>query len=673
MSIFDDLTTWSPRGAAVSLWALGAAFLAWLLFGAGAESVAGVWLAGMLALVPGSVLVWRATGAAGSWRRFVREHLDWHLLAASLLFVLAAEHAFHWQITSDGGLYFANLRSIVFDHDLQIRPELAVLDLSDRPHSIVPVGPSVVWAPLYLLVAAVDWLVGPSPTAGAAHGLQGAYVRAALVSSWLCAAIGVVVIHWRLRREFGRGPSLLTSLLMLGATPLAYYLVVEPSMPHAASFGAVALALTVGDAWCRRGLPSGRQAWIIGSLIGLAFLIRPQDALFGIFPLVAIAAAGAPRASRRHALTRLAWLFAGLAPFLLAQAAFAWAVMRANPVPYQLVGGGGYLDLTSPRWLDVLFSARHGLLSWTPVVTVALVGTVVYARRERTWALPALIVFGAMCWINGSTTDWWGGAAFGGRRFTSMLGALAPGLAVIVVALLRRPLLILAPVAGGFVFWNYLLMMQFETGLMSRDEAIGFDRLIKQQAEVYVRPPYFYPFAFPANAWFAWRHGVSIDRYDLLAPEPMRVHVDVPFDASGARFLVQGWSSTDDDQFGARYFLDGDAGTMVVPLDVAAHQRYGIEVRARAGRAQDAGPVVLAIDVNGRYLGRFTLALGADPITARFAVQTDEHSRPWRKGYNRVTFRRVRSAALQTEAGSEPAVAVYMVRFGPDLLAPDEH
>jgi len=417
-------------------------------------------------------------------------------------------------------------------------------------------------------------------------------------------------------------------------------------------------------------MPSDRQAWVIGSLIGLALLVRPQDALFGLFPLAAIAATRASESPRGHVIRRLAWLAAGIAPFALAQVAFGWMAMKVNQVPYQLVGAGGYLNIASPRWLDVLFSSRHGLLSWTPVITLALIGTVLYARRDRAWALSALVVFGAMCWINGSTADWWGGAAFGGRRFTSMLGALAPGLAVIVAATLRRPLLLLAPAAGGLIFWNYLLIMQLELGFMSRDEAIGFDRLIRQQAEVYVRPPYFYPFAFPANAWFAWRHGVPIDHYDLLSAEPFSLTLEVPFDTWGARFLVDGWKKGDNDAFGPRYFLAGGAGTLLVPLKVPPNQHYGIEVRARAGRAPGVREVVLSVGVNGRQLGQFTLLPGTDPSTARFAAPTDVPGQPWRTGYNRVVFERGPIVRTGSERISEPAVVVYMVRFGPDLRTP---
>lgn len=674
MGVFRRVGGEKWRADVGGLLALAAGFIAWLLFGEAANSAAFVFLGGLLVLVPASVLVWRATRPTGSWWQFVRTYFDVHVLAAALLIVLAAKQGFHWQITSDGGLYFANLRSLVFDHDLQVRPELDVLGLADRPHSIVPVGPAIVWAPLYLVVVGVDWLVGLSPglPAGAAHGLQGPYVRSALVSSWLIAATGLTLIHLRLRREFGSGPALVTSLLVVGATPLVYYLVVEASMPHAASFGAVALVLAAVDAWCRREAPSDRQAWIIGSLVGVSLLVRPQDALFGIFPVVAIAATRGTGASPGHVTGRLAWLAAGVIPFLLLQAGFGWAVMKANHVPYQLFGAGGYLNLASSRWLDVLFSSRHGLLSWTPVVTLALVGTFLYARQNKAWALPALVVFAAMCWINGSTMDWWGGAAFGGRRFTSMLAALAPGLAVVVAAALRRPFLMLAPVAGGFILWNYLLMMQLELGYMSRDEAIGFDRLVRQQAEVYARPPYFYPFAFPANAWFAWRHGVPVDRYDLLSTEPNRVSVDVPFNEWGSRFLVDGWTKGDDDSFGPRYFLADGAGTLLVPLEVPVHLKYGIEVRARAGRAPGARPVVLSVDVNGQSLGEFTLIQGAEPTAASFVAPTDVPGQPWRTGYNRIVLRRIPSAGRARTGSPEPAVVVYVVRFGPSYLNPHD-
>ena len=56
-----------------------------------------------------------------------RRQIDLYALAALLLVVLVAQQRLNEGVTSDGNLYFAYLRSLVFDHDLQIGPELAAV------------------------------------------------------------------------------------------------------------------------------------------------------------------------------------------------------------------------------------------------------------------------------------------------------------------------------------------------------------------------------------------------------------------------------------------------------------------------------------------------------------------------------------------------------------------
>src|SRR5207248_9945140 len=92
-------------------------------------------------------------------------------------------------IGSDGALYFSYLRSAVFDRDLDIREEISVLRQEPRPHDIVPIGPAIFWAPAYLAVAVGDWMGAAAGLwtrdTGPSLGLRGAYVQAAIVSSFL--------------------------------------------------------------------------------------------------------------------------------------------------------------------------------------------------------------------------------------------------------------------------------------------------------------------------------------------------------------------------------------------------------------------------------------------------------------------------------------------------------
>src|SRR6266536_4653965 len=167
--------------------------------------------------------------------------VDVYVLGVLLLFVLLAQIKWNDGVTSDGALYVAHLLSLVFDHDLQIDPELRFLGLPPRPHHVIPIGPTILWAPLYLMVAIGDWLGAAAGlwtrASGVALGSTWAYVEAAFLGSFAAAAVGLTALHLRLRREFGGAIALLTSLLIVGATTLPWYIVAEPSMTHAASFG----------------------------------------------------------------------------------------------------------------------------------------------------------------------------------------------------------------------------------------------------------------------------------------------------------------------------------------------------------------------------------------------------------------------------------------------------
>ena len=57
-------------------------------------------------------------------------------------------------ITTDGVTYFAQLRSVVVDGDLDVTREFAHLGQPPRPNHVVPIGPTLIWTPLYLVVTA---------------------------------------------------------------------------------------------------------------------------------------------------------------------------------------------------------------------------------------------------------------------------------------------------------------------------------------------------------------------------------------------------------------------------------------------------------------------------------------------------------------------------------------
>jgi hypothetical protein len=620
------------------------AALLWIVFSSRTDWAA-IWAVGLLGALTASLALWQGTASSSSYGGFVRRSPDSHLLIVLVTLALGLQREFTEGITSDGCLYFAHLRSLIFDGDLDIGPELGVLNLPPRPSHVVAIGSAWVWLPLYLVVRMAD-AAGLVDEPGALAGLGGPYARAALVSSLLAAAAGLWAIHQRLRREFGGTVALIASVLLFVATPLAWYAIYEPAMTHAASFGLVALFILGAERW--RGHPPSRTAAAaLGVVFSLILSVRPQDGLFGVFLLAAIAASWTDRASRIAQLQGLAWFAAGAVPLIAVQLATLSALMARQPL--QLVGETGYLHVFDSRWLDALFSSRHGFFSWTPIAYVAAIGTVCYLVRNRAWAASALIVLAAMSWVNGSADDWWGGWAFGGRRFTSTLPALAPGLALSVAWVGARPLLALMPVVIAVLGWNILLMQQYHHERIPRDAAVSFQTLVRQQGELLAEQMGVYPFAFPANVWFAWREALPVDRYDLLAPEPLRPRVELALDEHSRRFLLNGWGETDRDESGPFFTVAGEEAMLALPLDPPRAPPPTLEIEAGTGPSRQPTYVVLRVEVNGRMVGEAAL----EPARRTFVFDGNRPDLPrdlWRKGYNRVAFRKLRGRTVAEES-----------------------
>jgi hypothetical protein len=661
------LRRWWPAVVTAAIW------LAWVLWLPPRPSAWTVFTAG---LVPLAVVSRLAVGAHHRWRTHVADRADWYALALALLYALGVQVADAPGITTDGAIYFSQLRSLVFDRDLDVAHEFSYLGQPPRPSHFVAVGPTLVWAPLYLAVATVDAVaravnLSSSPADPGALGLTVSYVRAALLSSFAVGAAGLFAVHALLRRDYARSVALLTTLVIFAATPLVWYMVYEASMTHAASFGAVALLVYAAVRWLGEDGYSASDARWLGTLTALAFLMRPQEALFALVPAVLAGSLAAGWHARTGVLLRLAGQAAlGAAPWLMLQAVHSTLLLRAND--FHLIGQQGYLNPLQSRWIDTLFSSWHGLLSWSPMVYVAVIGTVGLLWRRRLWAVLTLGLLVAMAWVNGSTTDWAGGWSFGGRRFTSTLVMLASGLALALDTARRRPHLLTTLLVAVAVLWNYGLMVQYSGGMVPKDEPVSFGRVVRQQAELLTRPPFTYPFAFPANVWFAWRHGLPVDRYDLLGAEPFTADVTLTLDGRGERFLLDGWEAPGGDEWGAHWWLNASPAAIAVPLSIDSRAAAELEVTARTRFEEPTVEARLELRVNGRPVGQLVAPADA-AATTRLTVPASAGL--WRRGFNRVEIvsvgvRRIDPSdvrppgAIASRLGARPwPVAIYRLRI----------
>jgi len=145
---------------------------------------------------------------------------------------------------------------------------------------------------------------------------------------------------------------------------------------------------------------------------------------------------------------------------------------------------------TSPRIFSVLFSADHGLLSWTPALLLALVGFLLFVRAHRSFGGSLLVVFGVFLYCVASFTNWDGLSSFGNRFFISFTPVFVIGLAAFLAQFAhslgnRVTAIRLAGVSIALLIaWNFGLVLQWGTQMIPARGAISWPVAIRNQVTV---------------------------------------------------------------------------------------------------------------------------------------------------------------------------------------------
>lgn len=417
---------------------------------------------------------------------------------------------------SDEVQYYAYLRSVYFDGDLDFRNEYthfaeqgrrfgdeAVFNAllredANNPNpatgllrNVAPVGSAIMWAPGFILA---DMLVQLANALGAAiprDGYARPYILAACLTSALYSLLGLLLTYRLARRHSGDFAATLATLTVFLASPLVFYTYIAMPWSHATGFFLFALFLAL---WARdwgRPLERGAGRWALLGLVGaLMTMTREQlgllliiPALEGLWVYAGLLRAGrtrdAARLLGRHLLF-LAVLVAALAPQL-----WAYQILNGRPGPSSTVSGK--LIWTSPNFLNTLIDPGRGAFLWAPVLALGLGGLALLGRRDPGLALLLLAGFLAQTYINGAFgTTWHLRRAFGFRRLIECTPIFVLGLAALLEWLRPRvgvwPLL---AAAAALVYWNVGLVAQWTLIRPAiRDELIWEGMLRYQLVEV---------------------------------------------------------------------------------------------------------------------------------------------------------------------------------------------
>lgn len=479
-----------------------------------------------------------------------------YLVFAAILLLFGSIIAFthHYSLSSDGSNYFSYLRSVVFDRDLDFHNEFSHFNkafwatykpkatITGHLTNVFSVGPAILWSPFYLAAHLFVLAANFSGAHFKADGFSGPYILAINLGSLFYGFSGMCLVYRICKKYYDRMVSLIATATVWLATFMFYYTLFEPYMSHATSFFSATLFIYSWDATRSAAMRTTCQWMLLGLAAGLMMLVRWQNGLFTILPaiesivlyLLLVRSKSWPKVGALLTGNLLFLLFTLVAFF---PQMIAWKIIYGSFLT--IPQGTSFLRWNSPFMLELLFSSRHGLYAWSPVVYLSTIGWLAFFKREKFLASTGLVAFLLMTYVNSVVSDWWAGWGFGMRRYDGLVVFFALGLAAFLHIIKKRSLKSsVIEALCIFVFftgYNLFLVDKYLEHKLHPGAPVAFNRLLGlSDTGIYKYTGY--PFSFPANMFFSLKYGISPARYDSLAGG----YIDDPYFYGNTILLGQG-------------------------------------------------------------------------------------------------------------------------------------
>src|SRR5271168_2815814 len=429
-------------------------------------------------------------------------------LAALFLFSLLLVNP--W-VRGDGVGYYAYLRAPIIEHSLNFENDYRYANASFRgprldengnpkPGLRTPtghlenhftVGPAILWSPFFILAHGGVLLARALGSSVAADGFSSPY-RLAMAFATAIYGFLALLLSLRLARQYvDRWSALFATVAIWGASSLPVYMYFNPSWSHALSAFVVAFFLYT---WHETRAKRSTLQWLLlGAWTGLMLdVYYPNAMVLIVLVIEAIRQYAAAFRGPGSAAPRLARLLANQLLYALAAILCFLPTLIVHRIIYGDALESGYVPLRnwlwrSPALLQVLFSADHGLLSWTPILLLSIIGLVLFWRRNPAVGGPLAAAALAFYLFIACYPDWAGISSFGNRFFVSLTILFVLGLAVFLSAIAqlftsrRAAFLAISALLAAAMLWNAGLMFQWGSHLIPARGAISFPEMIHNQ------------------------------------------------------------------------------------------------------------------------------------------------------------------------------------------------
>ena len=400
---------------------------------------------------------------------------------------------------SDGVGNFVYLRSLVVDHNIDFTNEYEYFDATKeypfkfkefgltrtgKPVNRYGIGSSVLWAPFYIAVYNVRAILNIFDYKFSLEGYEYPFILAVAIGTAVYGSLGLIIIYLLLRLYFKPFLSFLAVLSFWLCSPAIFYMHLHPSMSHIPSFFLIS---TFYYLFFKRIYQIKPHKYIrLGILFSLAVMTRYQE-IIHIIPFIAalIILTIKLRAENNPKLKKIpysvvSFVIAVIVTFIPQM--IVWKYLNGSffsgPSPYLDYG----TNLLKPiHILDVMFSSKNGLFFYHPFLLIAVLGLIIYLRKEWVISFIFLLAFFCTLYLIGCWAVWFAGASFGHRMFVSLGIIFAFGFAGFYKYILKENRIIIIILLFIFFLWNVGLIVQYSTKMIPHQDYVSFRTIAHNQ------------------------------------------------------------------------------------------------------------------------------------------------------------------------------------------------
>lgn len=463
-----------------------------------------------------------------------------HLLVFAVLAVSACYLAyqgythFRWTeknsykdtVFSDGSGYYAYLPATFIYKDFrfqflkEIRRRYGSYDFvmglfMDAPKEQVVdkyyVGTSVLMAPFFLGTYGCQYLLYGNP----GDGYSRAYQFSVSLSALFYYLLGMLAVFLFLRSySFSDFTIAFVILALTFGTSLNFYTVYYPSFSHVYSFCVISWFLYSARLFALH--PRNKFLYLVFVLAALILLIKPTNILvLLLFPFLFDSPKAFSAAIGGLFQKRKIPLLTGLVLFLLVfSPQIINMYLQIGRFAFNTYTQETFAFLSNPKIPEVLLGYRKGLLTYAPVLFLAIPGLWFLFRKKPSLFAGWLLTFGACTYLIASWWCWWYGGGLGMRPFVELSLLIAIPLAFLVEHSLRivQPLYVAILLFGCYVYQTYQL--QFNKDILH------YERMTKETFwQVFLRTE-------DRNKWFVFFTNDPLPKGEIRRKKSLYYHVE---------------------------------------------------------------------------------------------------------------------------------------------------